>query len=381
MLLMKEIQMVDLRSQYQKIKTEIDDSIAEVINSTAFINGAPVKFFQEELGEYLRCVNVIGCANGTDALQVALMALDLQPGDEVITTNFTFVSTVEILCLLGLKPVIVDIQPDTFNIDPGQIKKYVTDKTRAIIPVHLFGQCAHMHEIVKIAEENNLYIIEDTAQALGADYTFPEGSVKRAGTIGAIGCTSLFPSKNLGAFGDGGAIFTDDDDLARKIRSIVNHGQKVRYEYESIGVNSRLDTLQAAILRVKLQHLDEYKSARNRVAEFYDNAFENIEELSVPFRASYSSHVFHQYTLTTNGISRDDLKEHLEARGIPAMVYYPIPIHAQNAYKYLGYTDDAFPHTVDLCKRVLSLPMHTELDEAQLEFITTNVLNYITKYH
>ena len=379
MLLMKEIQMVDLRSQYQKIKAEIDDSIAEVINSSSFINGAPVKQFQQELSDYLSCENVIGCGNGTDALQVALMSLDLKPGDEVITTNFTFVATVEVLCLLGLKPVLVDIEPDTFNIDPERIKESITERTKAIIPVHLFGQCANMHEIIKVADENDLYIIEDTAQALGSDYKFPEGSVKKAGTIGTIGCTSFFPSKNLGAFGDGGAIFTDDYDLAAKIRSLVNHGQKVRYEYESIGVNSRLDTIQAAILRVKLKHLDEYKIARNHAADFYDNAFANIEELTIPFRTPYSSHVFHQYTLITNNIDREGLKEHLASQGIPAMVYYPIPLHSQDAYTYLSYNDEQFPVTVDLCKRVLSLPMHTELDKEQLEFIITNVLNYITK--
>jgi len=380
MIAMKEVQMVDLHSQYEKIKPEIDAAIQEVINSSAFINGPAVKKFENELAAYLGCKHAIACANGTDALQVACMALGLKPGDEVITTTFTFVSTVEVLCLLGLKPVLTDVDARTFNMDVSHIEKKITPKTKAIIPVHLYGQCADMEGVMRMAEKHHLFVIEDTAQAIGADYHFSNGWVKKAGTLGNIGATSFFPSKNLGCYGDGGALFTNDDALARDLRSIVNHGQKVRYEYEMIGVNSRLDTLQAAILRVKLRHLDEYASARRTAAASYDKAFAGIRQIKTPFRSPHSSHVFHQYTITLEGVDRDKLKESLVQHGIPAMVYYPKPLHAHDAYKSLGYSDKDFPVAVDLSKRVLSLPMHTELDEEQLEFITRNVIELIQKY-
>ena len=376
---MKDIQMVDLRSQYEKIKPEINAAIQEVINSSAFINGPSVKKFQDELSDYIGCKHVITCANGTDALQVACMALGLKPGDEVITTNFTFVATVEILFLLGLKPVLVDIDPSTFNIDVTQIEKQISPKTKAIIPVHLYGQCADMEAIMGIAKKHNLYVIEDTAQAIGAEYKFSNSALNKAGTIGHLGTTSFFPSKNLGCYGDGGAIFTDDDKLANKSSSIVNHGQKNRYEYEMIGVNSRLDSLQAAVLRVKLQYLDNYSKTRRKAADYYDRVFTGISQIKTPFRALNSTHVFHQYTITLNEIDRDDLKETLSQQGIPTMIYYPKPLHAHPAYKALGYSDKDFPVAVDLSKRVLSLPMHTELDEDQLELIANGIINFINK--
>ncbi len=374
---MKEIQMVDLRSQYEKIKPEVDAAIQEVINSSAFINGPAVKKFENELAAYAGCKHAVACANGTDALQVACMALGLKPGDEVITTTFTFVATVEVLSLLGLKAVLVDIDPSTFNIDVTAVEKAITVKTKAIIPVHLYGQCVDMEGIMSLAKKHSLFVIEDTAQAIGADYKFSNGTVKKAGTIGSIGTTSFFPSKNLGCYGDGGALFADDDGLAHELRSIVNHGQRVRYEYEMIGVNSRLDTLQAAILRVKLQHLDEYASARRNVAGYYDKAFAGIPQIKTPFRSPDSTHVFHQYTITLNGVDRDKLKETLAAQSIPAMVYYPKPLHAHVAYKSLGYSDKNFPVAVDLSNRVLSLPMHTELDEEQLEYITMSIIDFV----
>lgn len=379
MIAMKEIQMVDLRSQYEKIKPEIDEAIAEVLQSSAFINGPAVKKFENELAAYVGCKQVVACANGTDALQIACMALGLKPGDEVITTNFTFVSTAEVLCLLGLKPVLTDIDALTFNIDVQDIEKKITPKTKAIIPVHLYGQCADMESIMQLAKQHNLFVIEDTAQAIGADFKFSNGSVKKAGAIGHIGTTSFFPSKNLGCYGDGGAIFTNDDAIAYELRSIVNHGQKVRYEYEMIGVNSRLDTIQAAILGEKLPHLDDYATARNKAADYYDKAFAGIKQIKTPFRAANSTHVFHQYTLTLDGVDRDKLKETLAAQGIPAMIYYPKPLHAHPAYKDLNRKDSEFPVAVDLSKRVLSLPMHTELDEEQLEHITKSILDFVNK--
>lgn len=374
---MKEIQMVDLRSQYEKIKTEVDAAIQEVINSSAFINGPSVTKFQDELAAYLGCRHAIACANGTDALQVACMALGLKPGDEVITTTFTFVATVEVLCLLGLKPVLVDIDARTFNIDPKAIEKAITPRTKAVIPVHLYGQCADMEAIMQLAERHHLFVIEDTAQAIGADCIFSNGTVKKAGTIGHIGTTSFFPSKNLGCYGDGGAIFTNDNEIADTLRSIVNHGQKARYEYERVGVNSRLDTVQAAVLRVKLKHLNEYIPARRKAAEYYDKAFSEISPITTPFRSPRSTHVFHQYTLTLNGVDRDRLKKTLHRQGIPAMIYYPKPLHAHAAYKHLRYSDNDFPVAVNVCKKVLSLPMHTELDEEQLEFIAKTIIDFI----
>lgn len=377
MVTMKEIQMVDLKGQYEKIKPEVDAALQEVIDSTAFINGPSVKKFEGELAQYVGCKHAIACANGTDALQIACMALGLKPGDEVITTDFTFVSTVEVLCLLGLKPVLVDIDSNTFNIDVQQVEERITPKTKAIIPVHLYGQCADMEAIQRIAKKHNVFVIEDAAQAIGAEYKFSDGTVKKAGTIGHIGTTSFFPSKNLGCYGDGGALFTNDDELAYELKSIVNHGQKVRYEYEKVGVNSRLDTLQAAILRVKLRYLDEYADARRRAADYYDRAFSNLKQLKTPFRSPKSSHVFHQYTLTLDGLDRNHLKETLASKGIPTMIYYPKPLHAHPAYKPLGYDEHDFPVSVLLSKKVLSLPMHTELEEDQLEYITQQVIDYL----
>jgi dTDP-4-amino-4,6-dideoxygalactose transaminase len=368
---MRKLQMVDLGAQYQKIKKDIDQSIQSVIDSSAFINGPEVKNFQTELESYLNVKHVIPCGNGTDALQIALMALDLKPGDEVITADFTFAATVEVIHLLGMKSVLVDVDYDTFLIDTERLKAAITPKTKAIIPVHLFGQVANMDEIMKIAEEHNLFVIEDTAQAIGADY-----KGKKAGTIGTIGATSFFPSKNLGCYGDGGAIFTNDDDLAHKMRGIVNHGMYKRYYHDEIGVNSRLDSIQAAILRVKLGHLDEYSAARKKAAEFYNEAFYEIPEIYTPLLAEGTNHVFHQYTLRITQGKRDQLKDYLESKGIPAMIYYPVPLRKQKAYDTGGYNDADFPNTNKLIEEVLSLPMHTELDEEQLEFITNTVKEF-----
>lgn len=374
---MKDIRMVDLQGQYEKIKPEVDKAIHEVINSTAFINGPAVKSFQQNLEKYLGVKHVIPCANGTDALQVSMMALGLQPGDEVITVSFTFVATVEVISLLKLTPVLVDVDPDTFNIDLKALERAITPKTKAIVPVHLFGQCADMEPLMEIAKKHNLYVIEDTCQAIGADYTFSDGTSKKAGAIGDIGCTSFFPSKNLGAYGDGGAIFTNDDELAKKMRSVVNHGMTVRYYHDDIGVNSRLDSIQAAILDIKLGHLDEYAEARNNAADYYNRAFANHPRLKTPVKADNSTHVFHQYTLVTNDIDRDGLQKHMMDKGIPAMIYYPVPMHMQSAYHDPRYTEGDFPVTEDLSKKVISLPMHTELDEEQLKAITDTLLEYV----
>lgn len=368
---MRKLQMVDLGTQYQKIKKNIDESIQQVVDSCAFINGPEVKNFQTELEEYLNVKHVIPCGNGTDALQIALMALDLKPGDEVITADFTFAATVEVIHLLGLKSVLVDVDYDTFLIDTEQIKKAITSKTKAIIPVHLFGQVANMDEINKIAEEYNLFVVEDTAQAIGADF-----KGKKAGTIGTIGTTSFFPSKNLGCYGDGGAIFTHNDELAHKIRGIVNHGMYERYYHDEVGVNSRLDSIQAAVLRVKLPHLNTYNTARLKVAQYYNQAFEELTEVLTPVQAKDSTHVFHQYTLRILNGKRNDLKEFLENKGIPAMIYYPVPLRKQKAYDTGNYNDADFPNTNKLIDEVLSLPMHTELDEEQLEFITNSVKEF-----
>lgn len=372
----KKIQMVDLKGQYEKIKTEIDAAISNVINATAFINGPDVKAFQAELENYLGVKHVIPCANGTDALQIAMMALGLKPGDEVITADFTYVATAEVIALLGLKPVLVDVVPDTFDINISAIEKAITPKTKAIVPVHLFGQCADMEALMALAKKHNLYVIEDTAQAIGAEYTFADGSKKKAGTIGTVGCTSFFPSKNLGCYGDGGAIYTNDDELARKIRMIANHGQSVQYVHDSIGVNSRLDTLQAAILRVKLKHLDEYAAARNKAAAYYDKAFANHPKIKTPVRVKNSTHVFHQYTLQLNGVDRTKLRDYATSKNIPLMIYYPIPLHLQKAYLDPRYKQGDFPVTESLCASVLSLPMHTELSEETLKYITDNILEF-----
>lgn len=376
---MKKIQMVDLRSQYLKIKNEIDAGIQEVIDSCAFVNGPAVKGFQSDLEEYLGAKHVIPCANGTDALQVSMMALGLKPGDEVITTSFTFIATAEVIALLGLTPVLVDVEPDTFNIDPAAVEKAITPKTKAIVPVHLFGQCANMETLQEIADKHGLFIIEDACQAIGADYIFKDGSKKKAGTIGEIGCTSFFPSKNLGCYGDGGAIFTNDDKLADEMRSVVNHGMKVRYYHDIIGVNSRLDSIQAAVLKVKLQHLDDYAKERRRAADHYDNAFRDYPQLQTPERSDKSTHVFHQYTLVTKDIDRDALQQHLMSKDVPAMIYYPVPLHMQKAYLDPRYKEGDFPVTEMLSERVISLPMSTELDEEQLEYITSSVIEFLEK--
>jgi len=378
---MREIQMVDLKTQYERIRPEVDDAIFSVINSTSFIKGPGVKLFEEELQAYLGVKHVISCANGTDALQIAMMSLGLKPGDEVITTNFTFIATVEAIALLGLKPVIVDPEPGNFNISAGEIKKAITPRTRAIVPVHLFGQCADMDGIMKIAGENDLLIIEDAAQATGTDYFFPGGIMKKAGTIGNAGTTSFFPSKNLGCYGDGGAVYTNDDELAKKLRSIANHGMKVRYHYNDIGVNSRLDTIQAEILRVKLRYLDQFNSARQAVADYYDKAFWGCTQIETPEREKYSSHIFHQYTIKVKNGLRDDLKKYLDEIRIPSMIYYPGPLHMQEAYRYLGYNESDFPVTNMLCSEVLSLPMHTEMEQEQLEIITQGILNFFERHH
>ena len=367
---MKKIEMVDLRTQYERLKADIDSAISDVISSTAFIKGPDVRLFEEELQGYLGVRNVIACANGTDALQIAMMALGLRPGDEVITTNFTFIATVEVIELLGLKLVLVDPDPRTFNISPEAIEKAITPRTRAIVPVHLFGQCADMEPLMDIARRHGIHVIEDAAQATGTEYRFSDGTVKKAGSMGIIGCTSFFPSKNLGCYGDGGALFTDDDALAELIRSITNHGMKVRYYHDTIGVNSRLDTIQAAILKVKLRHLDAFNEARQKAAAHYDRELFAVPGITIPVRAANSSHIFHQYTLRVEGGERNRLRECLENEGVPSMIYYPVPLHMQKAYAHLGYRADDFPVTTLLTSEVLSLPMHTELDDEQLTYIT-----------
>jgi UDP-2-acetamido-2-deoxy-ribo-hexuluronate aminotransferase len=376
---MKKIQMVDLQSQYLNIKSDIDNGIREVVDSCAFINGPAVKRFQENLEKYLGVKHVIPCANGTDALQVSMMALSLKPGDEVISVSFTFIATVEVIALLGLTPVLVDVDPDTFNIDPAEIEKAITPRTKAIVPVHLFGQCAPMEEILAIAKKHNLFVIEDACQAIGADYYYADGSTKKAGVMGDVGCTSFFPSKNLGCYGDGGAIFTNDDELAKQLRIIVNHGMAVRYYHDCIGVNSRLDSIQAAILDVKLRHLDEYAAKRRAAANYYDNAFSNNPKLKTPGRYPKSNHVFHQYTLRLNGVDRQGLQDHLASKGIPAMVYYPVPLHQQKAFENPAFKKGKFPVTEQLSASVISLPMHTELDAEQISFITESVLEFVNR--
>ena len=373
--------MVDLVGQYKKIKPEVDEAMLKIMNEASFIGGPAVKSFQKNFEEYLGVKHVIPCANGTDALQVALMALDLKPGDEVITTSFTFIATAEVIALLQLTPVLVDVEPDTYNIDPLAVEKAVTSKTKAIIPVHLFGQCAKMHELKQIAKKHNLFVIEDTAQAVGAHYTCPKsGNTKKAGTIGHIGCTSFFPSKNLGAFGDGGAIFTNDDELAKKMRVVVNHGMTVRYYHDYVGVNSRLDSMQAAVLDIKLKHLDEYAQARLKAGKYYNNAFANNPKITPPYIAEdYTTHVFHQYTMVLNEVDRDGLMKHLADKGIASAVYYPVPLHLQKAYVDPRYKEGDFPVTEQLSKTVMSLPIHTELTEEIQKEITDAVLEFVNK--
>lgn len=369
--------MVDLKGQYEKIKAEVDAGIQEVINSTAFINGPAVKEFQADLEKYLNVKHVVPCANGTDALQIVMMALGLKPGDEVITASFTYVATAEVIGLLGLTPVLVDVSPEDFTLDLADVEHKITPKTKAIVPVHLFGQCSDMERVMTIAKKHNLYVIEDAAQAIGADYTFSDGRKAKAGTIGNVGCTSFFPSKNLGCYGDGGAMFTNDDDLAKKLRMIAHHGQSVQYKHDVLGVNSRLDTIQAAVLKVKLKHLDEYASARNKVAAHYDMAFGNHPKLKIPVRVKNSTHVFHQYTLKLEGLDRAKLREQLAEHGISSMIYYPIPLHKQKAFESPRFKSEDFPVTEKLCETVLSLPIHTEMDEETLNYITKTVLELI----
>lgn len=373
---MNDIPMVDLKGQYLEIKNDIDAAIQNVLDSTAYINGPEVKAFQANLEDYLSVGNVIPCGNGTDALQIAMMALDLKPGDEVITANFTFVATVEVIALLGLVPVLVDVDPDTFAIDIEAIKKAITPKTKAIVPVHLFGQAADMESILEIAKTNDLFVIEDTAQATGCEYKFKDGTTKKAGTIGDVGTTSFFPSKNLGCYGDGGAIFTNNDDLAKKLKSIVNHGMKVRYYHDHVGVNSRLDTIQAAILTVKLPKLDQYNANRIMAADYYDQAFVDCEFIQTPIRTKHSNHIFHQYTMVLRDVDRAELQSFLKEKGIPAPIYYPVPLHLQDAYKDPRYKAGDFPITEMLCNSVLSLPIHTEMDEETLKYITESVLEF-----
>ena len=376
---MKKIQMVDLQTQYQRIKQDIDAGIQEVIESAAFIKGPKVAAFQEHLEAYTGAKHVINVGNGTDALQIALMGLGLKPGDEVITPTFTFIATAEVVALLGLTPVVVDVDWNTMNMDVESVRRAITPRTKAIVPVHLFGQCANMEAIMALANEHHLFVVEDACQAIGAKYTFSNGETKQAGTIGHIGCTSFFPSKNLGCYGDGGAIFTNDDALADRMRAIANHGCHVRYHHDEIGVNSRLDSIQAAILDAKLPHLDEYIAARQKAAAYYDKAFADCDQLLIPGHEPHSTHVFHQYTLRVVGTDRDALREGLAERGIPAMIYYPVPLHQQKAYLDPRYKDGDFPVAEKLAACVLSLPMHTELDNEQLEYITSNVLELCKK--
>ena len=376
---MRPIQMVDTRTQYHKIKPEVDKAVLDTIESTAFINGKPVHEFVANLSSYLGTKHTIPCANGTDALQIAMMALGLQPGDEVITPSFTYIATTEVIALLRLTPVFVEVDAKTFCIDPAAIEKAITPKTKAIVPVHLYGQSAPMEEIMAIAKKHKLFVIEDNAQAIGCDYTFSDGTKKKTGTIGHIGTTSFYPSKNLGAFGDGGAIFTDDDALAAQMKMVANHGQSKQYYHDVVGCNSRLDSIQAAILNIKLKHLDEYAAARRKAADHYDKAFASNSKITTPARATYSGHVFHQYTLQLEGVNRDGLKSFLAEHSIPAMIYYPVPGHKQKMFEQFNTASQVMPVTDWLTERVISLPIHTELDEEQLNFISSKVLEYVNK--
>lgn len=379
---MKPVHMVDLKQQYLKIKDKVDAAIAEVLDNTAFIGGPQVNDFSKNLANYLGAKHVIPCANGTDALQIAMMALDLQPGDEIITPSFTYVATTEVIALLRLKPVFVEVNTKTFCVDPEAIRKAITPKTKAIVPVHLYGHACEMEEIMAIAKEHNLFVIEDNAQAIGSDYTFGDGTKQKTGSIGTIGCTSFFPSKNLGCYGDGGAICTNDDSLAEKLKMIANHGQSKRYYHDIVGCNSRLDAMQAAILNIKLPLLDQYIEARRKAADFYDKAFAGNEKITTPFRADYCTHVFHQYTLILENVDnvesfRDSLVAFLAENDIPSMIYYPVPAHKQKMFAAFGGADYNLEKTDWLTHRVISLPIHTELDEEQQKYITQKVLEYI----
>ncbi|MGB5008293.1 MAG: DegT/DnrJ/EryC1/StrS family aminotransferase [Ferruginibacter sp.] len=376
---MKPLQMVDTKTQYFKIKPEVDAAVMEVMESSMFIGGKVVNDFADNLAKYHGSKHCIPCANGTDALQIAMMALGLQPGDEVITPSFTYIATVEVAALLHIKPIFAEVNPQTFCIDPEAIEKAITPKTKAIIPVHLYGHAADMEKIMAIAAKHHLFVIEDNAQAIGCDYTFSDGTVKKTGTIGHIGCTSFYPSKNLGAFGDGGAMFTDDDELAARLRMIASHGQSKRYYHDVVGCNSRLDAIQAAILNIKLKHLDEYISARRKAAGFYDQAFAGNKSITVPFRDGNNKHVFHQYTLLLHGVDRDGLHKFLADEGVPSMIYYPVPAHRQKMFDAFGGSDFQLPVTDWLTERVISLPIHTELDEEQQQFIVDKVLAFLNK--
>ena len=373
---MHPIQMVDTRRQYLKIKEAVDAAVHHVIDSSVFIGGKAVGEFAQNLAAYNGSRHVIPCANGTDALQIAMMALGLQPGDEVITPSFTYIATVEVIALLKLTPVFVEVDPKTFCIDPAVIEKAITPRTKAIIPVHLYGQAANMEEIMQLAHAHRLWVIEDDAQAIGCDVRFSNGTVQKTGSIGAIGCTSFYPSKNLGCFGDGGAIFTNDDALAEKLKMIANHGQSRQYYHDIVGCNSRLDAIQAAVLNEKLKQLDTYNHTRQQVADCYDRAFAPLSQLTVPFRASYSSHVFHQYTLILQEGSRDALKQHLAAHAIPAMIYYPVPAHRQKMFESFHSSSYSLPVTDWLSERVISIPIHTELDDEQLAYITDQIIAF-----
>ncbi len=376
---MRPIQMVDLKQQYQNIKSEIDAAVSKVMESAAFINGPQVQSFAADLARYNQVKHVIPCANGTDALQIAMMALDLQPGDEVITPSFTYIATTEVIALLKLTPVFVDVDPKTFCIDPFAIEKAITPKTKAIVPVHLYGQAADMEAIMKIAAAHNLAVIEDNAQAMGCDFYFSDGTTTKTGSIGTIGTTSFFPSKNLGGYGDGGAITTNDDELADKLKMIANHGQSRRYYHDMVGCNSRLDTLQAAVLEVKLKYLDQYISARRSVADAYDAAFQGHPGITVPYRAPYCKHVFHQYTLILEGIDRNKLHAYLADLKVPSMIYYPVPAHRQKMFSQFNSSSTELPNTDWLTERVISLPMHTEMGEDQINFVTSSVLNFVNQ--
>jgi UDP-2-acetamido-2-deoxy-ribo-hexuluronate aminotransferase len=376
---MRPLQMVDTKTQYLKIKKEVDAAVLEIMESSMFIGGKAVNEFGSNLAKYNGSKHCIPCANGTDALQIAMMALDMKPGDEVIVPSFTYIATVEVAGLLNIKPVFVEVDPKTFCIDPSVIEKAISPKTKAIIPVHLYGHAADMEQIMAIASKHKLFVIEDNAQAIGCDYTFSNGTVKKTGAIGHIGCTSFYPSKNLGAFGDGGAMFTDDDELAGKLRMIASHGQSKRYYHDVVGCNSRLDAMQAAILNIKLKHLDEYIDARRKAADFYDRAFAENKKLTIPFRDGNNKHVFHQYTLILNGVDRDGLSQFLTEQGVPNMIYYPVPAHRQKMFDAFGGNGYELPVTDWLTERVISLPIHTELDEEQQTFIVSKVMEYINR--
>lgn len=376
---MKPLQMVDTKTQYQKIKTEVDAAVIGVLESSMFIGGKVINDFATDLADYHKSKHCIPCANGTDALQIAMMALGLQPGDEVITPSFTYIATVEVAALLNINPVFVEVNKQTFCLDPEAIEKAITPKTKAIVPVHLYGHAADMEKIMAIAAKHNLFVIEDNAQGIGCTYTFTDGTSKKTGTIGHIGCTSFYPSKNLGAFGDGGAMFTDDDELANKLRMIASHGQSKRYYHDVVGCNSRLDAIQAAVLTIKLRHLDNYILARRKAADFYDAAFANNEKITIPFRAANQQHVFHQYTLQLTNVNRDELSQYLTDNGVPNMIYYPVPAHKQKMFDAFGGSNFNLPITDLLTDCVISLPIHTELDEEQQTFITTKVLEFINK--